>query len=403
MRCNLNSLTAAILTSTTTWTAATAGDGDWPRWRGADGTNISAETGWSVEGRSEPLWSREVGLGYASFVIKGDSLITTGYSESKGQDTIYCLDARTGAERWTYSFPAQKWDKFHGGGTQSTPVIEGDRVYTLNREGKLHCLNLVDGSVVWKKDLMSEYELEIPTWAFAASPLVLPDKVIVNVGRVLALNKDNGAPIWSTRDTGHAYSTPIVATLAGLERLVIFNGDGVVLFDPSNGREQAEYTWTTQYDVNAATPIAIGDRLFISSGYNHGCSMLQVTDQGLRPLWENKEMRNQMSGCVYYEGHLYGFDDKTLKCIDTEGNERWAQRGLGQGALMIADGKIIALSSKGELIIADASPGGYAELSRRKILDGGVYWSSPVLSNGLIFCRNSEGEIVCRDHRDAGD
>jgi outer membrane protein assembly factor BamB len=282
-------------------------------------------------------------------------------------------------------------------------VIEGDRVYTLNREGKLHCLNLVDGSVVWKKDLMSEYELEIPTWAFAASPLVLPDKVIVNVGRVLALNKDNGAPIWSTRDTGHAYSTPIVATLAGLERLVIFNGDGVVLFDPSNGREQAEYTWTTQYDVNAATPIAIGDRLFISSGYNHGCSMLQVTDQGLRPLWENKEMRNQMSGCVYYEGHLYGFDDKTLKCIDTEGNERWAQRGLGQGALMIADGKIIALSSKGELIIADASPGGYAELSRRKILDGGVYWSSPVLSNGLIFCRNSEGEIVCRDHRDAGD
>jgi outer membrane protein assembly factor BamB len=128
-----------------------------------------------------------------------------------------------------------------------------------------------------------------------------------------------------------------------------------------------------------------------------------VTDQGLRPLWENKEMRNQMSGCVYYEGHLYGFDDKTLKCIDTEGNERWAQRGLGQGALMIADGKIIALSSKGELIIADASPGGYAELSRRKILDGGVYWSSPVLSNGLIFCRNSEGEIVCRDHRDAGD
>ena len=120
-------------------------------------------------------------------------------------------------------------------------------------------------------------------------------------------------------------------------------------------------------------------------------------------LWESKVMRNHMTGCIAWDGFLYGIDETTLKCLDTDGNEIWSKRGLGMGTLMVANGRLVVMSSKGELIIADASPGGYSELSRTKVLKGGVYWTMPVLANGLIYCRNSIGDVVCRDHRTSED
>lgn len=127
--------------------------------------------------------------------------------------------------------------------------------------------------------------------------------------------------------------------------------------------------------------------------------MLEMTSEGLKVVWENKEMSNKMSGCVLWEEHLYGFDAAILKCLDLDGNEQWSKRGLGMGSLMVAGGRLIVNSSKGELIITDASPGGYSEQSRTKVLEGGVYWTMPVIANGLIYCRNSLGDVVCRDHR----
>lgn len=372
---------------------------DWPTWRGTDGTGVSNEVDWDIKGRSDVLWSKNVGLGYSTVVVGEGRLLTVGFDEEKQSDTIHCLDALTGEAIWTHSVPAQRWNKYHGGGTLSTPVIDGDTIYILNREGKFLCLQASDGAVLWQKDLMEAYDLEYPEWMFSASPLVMTDKVIVNVGRVLALDKKTGETIWKTRDTGHAYSTPALMNIGGRDHLAVFNGEGLVVMDTSKGREIASYPWKTKYDVNAATPIVIGNRIFISSGYNHGCAMLELTDEGLVSVWESKEMRSQLSGCVLFNGHLYGFDDKVLKCLDTDGNEQWAKRGLGQGALMIADGKLIVMSGKGELIIADASPGGFSEMSRQKVLKGGVYWSTPILANGLIYCRNSLGDLVCRDHR----
>ncbi|MCZ6837200.1 MAG: alcohol dehydrogenase, partial [Planctomycetota bacterium] len=161
----------------------------------------------------------------------------------------------------------------------------------------------------------------------------------------------------------------------------------------------ANHEWKTNYDINASDPIVIGNRIFISSGQNRGCAMLEMTDDGLQVVWENKSMSTKMTGCVLWDDHLYGFDDSILKCLDLDGNEKWLQRGLGMGTLMIAKGRLIVVSAKGELIIADASPGGFAELSRERVLEGGVYWTMPILANGLIYVRNSNGDVVCRDHR----
>ncbi|MCH7573141.1 MAG: PQQ-like beta-propeller repeat protein [Planctomycetes bacterium] len=391
------------LTCATMLLASSTNADDWLNWRGPNGAGVSSESQWTAQGQSNSLWSKNVGLGYTTFVVKGDRLITAGFDEDKEQDTILCLNATTGEKIWGHTYPAKKWDNSHYGGTLSTPSIDGDRVYVLNREGLFICLQFEDGKVIWQKNLKKTHGLEYPTWMFAASPLVLEDMVIVNVGHLIAFQKDSGNQIWKTRNTGHAYSTPLKIDGNGHAGLAVINGDGLVVFDRKTGKEIASHPWKTSYDINASTPIAIGNRIFISSGYNHGSAMLQLDGNKLKVLWENKEMRTKMSGSVYWDGHLYGFDDTRLQCLDTDGNEKWSKRGLGMGTLMVANGRLVVMSSKGELIIADASPGGYSELSRTKVLTGGVYWTMPVLANGLIYCRNNRGDVVCRDHRTPED
>ena len=180
----------------------------------------------------------------------------------------------------------------------------------------------------------------------------------------------------------------------------MFNSDGFSLLDLADGEERYSHAWETMYDVNIATPVLVGtNRVFISSGLNRGCALLELGGESAKVVWESKKMRTKLSGCVLWKDHLYGFDEAALKCLALDGEEQWSERGLRDGALMIADGKLILVSSKGELAVAEATPAGYEELSRAKVLDGGVYWTSPVLVDGMIYVRNSLGELVCRDHR----
>ena len=376
---------------------------DWPTWRGADGSGVSSETGWVVDGSNTPRWSKNLGLGYGSFVISDGRLITNGYDEDGEHDVVYCLDAESGSELWTRNIPSGKHAKYHGGGTLSTPTIDGDNVYVLHREGRVLCLALADGTIKWQKNLAKTMDIEAPTWMFSASPLIMGDTLYINVGRTVAFDKSNGEMKWKTADTGHAYSTPHPIKAHGVDGLVVFNGDGVAIVNRKDGDIVATYPWKTQYDVNAATPIVMDDKIFISSAYNHGCAMLKFDGESLEAVWESKVMRNKMTGCVLWEGHLYGFDESILKCIDLDGNEKWAQRGLGMGSLKAADGKLIINSDKGELIIAEATPEGFKALKREPVLKGGVYWTMPVLANGLIYCRNSLGDVVCMDHRRSAD
>ena len=294
---------------------------DWPQWRGPARTGVSAETNWSSKGADAPLWTRSVGLGYSCVVVSGDRLYTAGWDEGKGHDVIWCLEARTGEELWTHSYPAEKWAKYHGGGTNCTPSLDGASLFLLNREGRLTCLDAASGDVRWAKHMVRDHGASVPTWGFAASPLILDDMLVINVGSIFAMDKTSGKVIWKSRNLGHAYSTPADATFDGRSCLVVFNGGGLAVLDRGKGEVLATNEWKTSYDINAATPIVVdGRRIFISSGYNHGCGMFEFSGSSLTSLWESKAMRNQMSGCVLVDGHLYGFDDAVLKCIDLEGN-----------------------------------------------------------------------------------
>ena len=376
-----------------------AGSDDWPRWGGPLRTGVSTEGGWSPEGK--PLWTREVGLGYSSVVVRGEELYTLGFDEDEELDRVFRLNAETGEEVWRYSYPAERRNRAHRGGSLTTPTVDGELVYVASREGGLVCLRADDGEAVWVKDQRKDLDLELPTWGFAASPFVHGKNVIMNVGRVVAYDKKTGQLVWKTRDDyGHAYSTPMDFVHAGKHCLAVFTGDGLSVIDIENGDLLYRSEWKTRYDVNAATPLVFDDKIFISSGYGKGCAMVQLRSGGKAvELWASKVMRNHMSGSVPFGDHIYGFDEDVLKCIDLGGKEVWRERGMRKGALTIADGKLIALSGDGELVIAEASPKGFKALSREQVLDGGICWTPPVLAGGRIYCRNQVGALVCRDHR----
>ncbi len=374
---------------------------DWTQWRGPDRNGIAAETTWRSEIADTPLWEINVGLGYSSVCLTGGRLITHGFDEASSEDVIVCLDPLTGAEHWRHSYPAEKGDTMHDGGTLTSPVADGDNVYVLSRMGALRCLDRESGTVRWSRVIDAEFEVTRGTFGLPSSPLVLEEGLAINVGKTIMLDKQTGTTIWQTGDYGYSYSVPVDFTLGDRPALAVFNKAGLVTLDRASGTEIHSFPWPSQFNVNSAAPIAIGSRVFISTGYgDKGSAMLDLSGDEVEIVWQSKVMKNKMTGSVLMGDHLYGFDHAILKCIDLDGNEQWRKRGLGTGAfLATTDGRLIVLSEKGELVVAQASPRGFEELSRKRIFARGNCWTSPVLAGGLIYCRNSAGDLVCLDQR----
>jgi outer membrane protein assembly factor BamB len=375
---------------------------DWPNWRGPDHNGISKETGWSAKWSAEgpkKLWQASVGTGFASFSVSQGRVYTTG--NAKDTDTVFCFDAKSGKELWRHDYTAKLDPKYYEGGPSATPTVDGDRVYTFSKRGMVHCLDAAKGTVIWSKDLAEELKAKMPTWGFASSVLIAGDLALLNVGSAgAAFDKKSGKVAWSSGPEEAGYSTPVPAVLDGQNAVLFLIKQHVAAVKVADGGELWRHPWKTEYDVNTADPILDGNRVFVSSGYNHGASVVDVGSRPPKAVWENKNMRNHFNSCVFWKGHLYGPDDGEkgqLRCVAFEtGEVKWSEKALAKGSLMIADGKIIALSERGELLVAEPSPEGFKPISRAQVL-GGKCWTTPVLANGKIYCRNAAGAVVCLD------
>ncbi len=369
---------------------------NWAQWRGAKRDGISAATGWSSKWSESPkvLWKKSVGWGYSSVAVRDGRVYTMGNSKVSGRDTdtVYCFDAKTGREIWKYSYPC-KLGKYKG--PRATPAVDAENVYTLSREGHLLCLDAKTGRLRWSKDITRDFGAKPSRWGFAGSPLLLGNALIIDVGPTIALDRKTGRQIWKSRSFKAGYSSPVAFELGSRQLIASFPEHGLIVLDAKSGRGLADYPWKTSYGINAATPIVSGDKLFISSGYGTGGALLSLSSGKLTRVWQNKNMRNQFSSCVLWKGYLYGFDGSTLKCISmSDGSVKWSKRGLGKGSLMLADGKLIVLSEKGELLIAPADPSGFKPTAQANVLSGQC-WTVPVLADGRIYVRNQSGDLVC--------
>jgi outer membrane protein assembly factor BamB len=380
--------------------------GDWPQWRGPNRDGLSQETdlltSWPEKGPMQ-LWEAKAGAGYSSIAVAGGRaycLLQDGQDE-----TIVSWDAESGQELWRFPYPCD-YKNGQGNGPRSTPTVDGDRVYTVGATGIFHCLKTANGAKVWRHDLTQEFSAAVPTWGVSFSPLIEGDLVLTNPGgpngnSIVAFNKITGDVFWKSLDDAAAYSSPVAATINGRRQLLFFTASGLVGLSPEDGALLWRYPWDTRFSANIATPIVVSHYVFISSNYDKGCALLDVsksTDGSwqARPVYEHNRMRNHFSTSVYYQEHLYGFDDTTLVCMNFRtGKVHWKQKDFKKGSLVIADGKMIILGESGTLALAEATPAAFVKISSFQF-SRGKCWTMPVLANGNLYVRDEE-KIVCLD------
>lgn len=373
---------------------------NWPHWRGPQRNGISSETDWGYHwAASGPrkLWSAKLGEGFSGMAVAGGRLYSMG--NAAGKDTVFCLNADTGKQLWSQSYPCPSGDY---GGPRATPTVDGKRLYTFSRQGQAYCFDLSTGKPVWSVDLPKTAGAQVPRWGFAGSVLIDGPRAIYNAGGAgTALDKTTGKILWKSPGGTAGYSTPVPFNLGGQPGVALFTSTGVAAVGPASGHRLWDYPWKTMYEVNAADPIFLGPDVFISSNYDAGCARLRVAGGRPSVVWQNKNMRNHVNSCVAIGDSLYGNDQNTLKCLDARtGAERWQRRGIGKGGLIAAAGNLLVLTERGELLIVRATPSAYQELARAQILSG-TCWTAPVLANGKLYCRSHEGDLVCADLRTA--
>jgi len=376
---------------------STAHAADWPHYRGPSHNGASVETGWQSRWPAagpRTAWTAQIGSGYSTVAVVGDRVYAIGNASNR--DTVRCLNATNGDAIWQYAYPAAAGQY---SGPRGTPAVEGGRVYTVSRDGLALCLAADSGRPVWRVDLYREFRTSGPQWDLGTSPLVHGNLVIYNVGKSgVAVAKDSGRTAWGSTGTP-GYASPVPFTAGGQRGVAIFGASELFAVDPDNGRVLWQHPWSNRANVNAADPVFVGDQVFISSNYEQGCALLRL--RGNRPtvVWENRNMRNWTNPSVIVDGHLYGNDQNSLRCIDLRtGQATWTERGMGKGGLIAADGKLIAITERGELSVATASPRAHTPTGAMQ-LPRGSYWSAPVLANGRIYVRSQEGALTCLDVR----
>lgn len=379
---------------------------DWPCWRGPNRNGISSETelrvDWPANG-PPILWKANVGTGFSSVVVASGRALTIGNRDNT--DTVYSLDIETGEAKWSHSYEAPLNDKFFEGGPTASPTIHIDSVFTLSQSGDLFCFAITNGELRWSKNIAAEAEVRVPGWGFGGSPVVHGNILLLAVGEAgTAVDKSTGELLWSSADKDAGYATPLPFQRDGQWLALIASGKYFHAVDIATGAEQWRYKWLTQFGCNAADPILVDDQVFISSGYNRGSALLKLTAGEPEEVWKSKEFQNQFSSSVLIDGYLYGIDgdttgERSLKCVElATGKVQWSHEGFGSGALIAAGARLIILSETGELALAEASPAEFKLLASASVLQGKC-WTAPTLSNGRVYCRSADGDVVCVDLR----
>jgi outer membrane protein assembly factor BamB len=392
--------------------AGSAVGADWPNYRGPGHDGVAEATALNQLSVT-PAWKVPMGDSFGQIAVSGGKLFLT--AERGADEFCVALDAGTGQEAW-----ATRMDKTikdgNGNGPRSTPAIDGKHVYVLSTYLTLSCLEVETGKEVWKRDLMKEHAASALRWGSASSPVVVEDLVLVTGGGsgkgISAFNKTTGAPVWAKSEEKYTYATPTLATIKGKQQAICFMESGLVSIDPKTG----EILWTFAHPkavATAASPVVggkEGDIVYCSAGYNIGAAACRITKEGDKwsaaPLWRSDRQAQQTwSTAVHRDGYIYGLyghndNNGPLACMDIEtGQVKWSQRGFGsQGGLILAGDKLL-IQSKGDLVLAPASPEAYKELGRVNVLKA-KNWTAPTLANGLVYLRNSSlagtaAEAVC--------
>jgi outer membrane protein assembly factor BamB len=415
---------------------------DWPQWLGPRRDGVWRETGILPafpKGGPAIRWRTPIGAGYAGPAVAGGRVYVTdrlaepsrtpGRRPSAGKERVLCLDEVTGKVLWKHEYDCP-YRVGYPAGPRTTPVVYGDKVYTLGTMGDLLCLEAATGKVLWSKNFPRDYGAPVPMWGFAAHPLPDGDKLICVAGGegsvAVAFDKETGKERWralSAREPG--YCPPMIYEVGGRRQLIIWHPEAVNGLDPETGKLYWTQPFRVRSGITIATPRLAGDRLFVSCFYNGPLMLKLAADRpGAGVLWKgksNSELPRLTDGlhslmCTPFlkDGYIYGVCSYgQLRCLKADTGERlWETlRATGAeqkpaerwaNAFLVAQGdRFFLFNEKGDLLIARLTPKGYEEVSRAHILEPSnhmpgrpVVWSHPAFARRSMYARNDK-EVVC--------
>jgi outer membrane protein assembly factor BamB len=371
---------------------------NWPQWRGPNRDGISKETGllkeWPAEGPSLVWKATGAGRGYSSFSIANGKLYTLGLRGDR--EFVIAFDIANGKEAWATAHGG-KFENDRGDGPRGTPTVDGDRVYALGGNGDLSALDARTGKIVWSKNVLTEFGGSNITWGISESPLIVGNKVLVNAGgpdaSIVALNKTNGSVIWKSQSDKAGYSSAIPLQVNGGTQVVFFTARRALGLDVNDGKLLWEYVKPSNRVANVATPIARGNRIFISSDYGTGGGVVEIKPDGkAEEIYFTNDMRNHHSSSVLVGDHLYGFSSQMLTAMKFDTGEiAWKDRSVGKGSLVFADGHLYCFSEDGVVGLVEATPAGYREKGRFRLERGPLpTWTHPVVVGGRLYLRDQD-------------
>ena len=392
---------------------------DWPCWRGSNGDGISRETNWnpnSLRDGAKILWNTNVGQGHSAVSIKNGFLYTQGSRifEKDGkeiyEESVYCLNALTGEEIWHYHYPTAPMAQT---GPRATPTVDGHRVFTLGAKGHLFCFHAQTGEVFWKRDLVSEKLSSDSKWGFSGSPVVEGDRLILNVGSAgLVFDKSTGDIIWRSGFYSWGLATPVLTEIQDRKIALLNTEHTLYAVNISDGN----VVWTYPWSYCDADPVLVQDKIYLFGGKpgKKRCrTLIRISDGKQDQIWPERKMNVAFQSWIAYNGCVYGITwDKRkhhFQCFNPQsGKVEWQRRLDDWTAFTIANESIILIEADGDLVIIQASPDNYKEISRAKVLNMKrrddfpddqplTCWTAPVLFNGKIVVRNTYGEMACID------
>ena len=385
---------------------------DWPQYLGPGRDAVYPDEAltraWPSDG-PKVLWrKRDIGAGMSGVVVAEGRVVL--FHEVNRYDTIDCFDAKSGKSIWKNSY-ASSFVPGYGSaaGPRATPAIAGARVYTMGGQGVVVCTDFATGKTVWKVDTQKSYRASDGFFGMACSPLVEGNALLLNIGGeagagIVALDKNSGKLLWKTLDDEASYSSPVMATLHGKRRAVFFTRTGLAVVDPANGGLDFQNRWRarTHASVNAAAPLVVGDRIFVTSSYNTGALVVQAGVGGHKTAWSNDtSLSSQYASVMHRDGFLYGTHGRAdvppvpaLRCVElATGNVRWSMDDFGDCLMLLCGDRLLALMESGELVLGQATPAGWREISRAQVLGSGAR-SQPALANGRLYIRD-RNQLVC--------
>jgi outer membrane protein assembly factor BamB len=407
----------------------TVSGADWPHFGGPNSSGVSDEKGlatsWPADG-PKVLWKVDLAAGFGGAAVRDGKVYVMDHTAS-GQDVVICLDLADGKELWRFGYDAP--GKVDYPGPRATPTVDDEFVFTVGAFGELCCTSLKTHTGVWHHNIVKEFAGERARWGVAQSPCVYKDLVIVAPqspkASLAAFDKKTGQPRWTSKATGPmSYASPLVVNVGGMDQIVMLTcgvpapGDPrpdprkrdapVTIFgaDPKDGEILWHYEkFRCWIPIPSVTDMG-GGKFFITGGYAAGARIFQVQQKDgkwvVEDVMATRECESQMHNGLLWENYIYAnsaSNGRGVICMDLEGKLKWSQRGLTDngGAVLIADGMLYIMGGNdGTLYLAKASPDGYKELAKAKVLDGQQVWAPMALSDGKLLVRDQK-QLKCLD------